>query len=249
MVTLYPEAWAGPRGGLRRRFGDRLSGQLRIQHGCTSSLQLQRGDYLYTSGECDRHVYLIEGGRLKTLMHSPSGKGCLLGIYSRGDVVGESCLAGAERTETAVAMLPTVVTRIARDAFVATLSSVGLLEDWLTYQAAKFVDQQEMITLLVTVDSEHRLAVILQRLARDLGARRGDHIRIDQKLTHEELSDMVGTTRSRIGFFLKKFRLAGLLDDSCGSHLVIVESRLDQYVRTRSQLPVDLDRPQMALIS
>lgn len=218
------------------RFGALLGSYLWSSRAGAQSVHVARNDFLYVSGQHDSHLYLIESGHIKTLMHAPSGKGCLLDIYSRGDVIGESCLLGGKHAETAIAMLHTVVTKVPRARFVEVLSSAGLVEECLRYHCARLTEQQQAITLLATVDSELRLAITLQRLAGALGTRCGDRIRIEQRLTHEELSDMIGTTRSRVGHFLKKFRSAGLLADG-GPFLVVVESRLARYVNASAELP------------
>lgn len=198
-------------------------------------VHLLRNENLYTCGEQDPYLYLIETGQIKTLMLSLRGKECLLGIYTRMDVIGESCLIEAAREDTATAMVPTVVRRVPRSAFLDILTDNGLIEPFLRYLSRRLSEQQQVITHLVTEDSEQRLAVTLLRLGRKLSSpSEGRHLTIEQSITHEELAEMVGTTRTRIGHFLKGFRHMGLIDVARRSSLVIDEKRMIEYVEARS---------------
>lgn len=219
-----------PVNGYASRFSRRLRSYLGTNAVDAATVRLPRNATLYTCGDYGNTLYLIDSGRIKTVSSSPCGKGCLLDIYAPGEVVGESCLRGPERTATATAMVPTILRRFPREQFMSILAAGHLLEDWLRCLTARLSDQQQLITLLVTVESEQRLAVILLRLARKLGTPYGGRLLIDQKITHQELSEMVGTTRSRVGFFLKRFRDSGLVEENHGSTLVINERRLAEYV-------------------
>jgi CRP/FNR family transcriptional regulator, cyclic AMP receptor protein len=186
---------------------------------------------LYTCGQPDDHLYLVDGGQLRAQTFSESGKSCLTAIYGPDDVVGESCLVQPARTEMMTALSPIVVRRIPRAKFVQQLSG-PLLEDWLAYQALKMLAQQQLITHLVTLNAEQRLASVLLSLAAKFGSGSAGKIRLGNRLTHEEFAQMVGTTRSRIGYFFKLFRQSGLVQ-GCGGDLVIDERGLSTYLMER----------------
>ena len=76
----------------------------------------------------------------------------------------------------------------------------------MRYLAVRIADQQQVIANLVTVDSEQRLGQTLLQLARTMGKKDPLGIRIELKISHEEFSEMVGTTRPRITFFMQRFR-------------------------------------------
>jgi CRP/FNR family transcriptional regulator, cyclic AMP receptor protein len=80
------------------------------------------------------------------------------------------------------------------------------------------------------VDSEQRLGKTLLSLARTLGKKDPRSIRIEVKITHEELSEMVGTTRPRISVFMQRFRNLGLIETNENNFLVIKEKRLTDYL-------------------
>ena len=87
-------------------------------------------------------------------------------------------------------------------------------------------DQQQVIANLVTVDSEQRLGQTLLQLGRTLGKKDPHGLRIETKISHEELSEMVGTTRPRISMFMERFRKHGLLETNREHSLVVKEKKL-----------------------
>ena len=91
-------------------------------------------------------------------------------------------------------------------------------------------EQQQVIAHLVTVDSEQCLGKTLLQLARTLGKAGSDSLRIEHKITHEELSEMVGTTRSRVSVFMQRFRNLGLIETSAEHFLIIKEKKLIAYL-------------------
>jgi len=105
-----------------------------------------------------------------------------------------------------------------------------LVEGFVQHLATRVSDQQQVIANLITVDSEHRLGETLLRLARILGQPNPRSIRIEHKITHEELSEMVGTTRPRITQFLRKFRNLGLVEMTAERFLIVKEKKLADYL-------------------
>jgi CRP/FNR family cyclic AMP-dependent transcriptional regulator len=200
----------------------------------TSSVltRLDANEALYTCGAQSNNLYLIERGCVKMLMLCQDARECLLDINTQGDLVGESCLLRAERMETVIAMTPCVLRVIPRAEFLDIIFRHRLVEESLQYLAAKLSEQRQIISHFVTADSERRLAATLLRLGRKLGKRHdGRFLAIDEKITQEELAEIVGTTRSRIGYFLKRFRAARLIEPKSQSVMMIDEARLDEYLQ------------------
>src|SRR6266850_1889545 len=186
---------------------------------------------VYNCGDQDEIVYFIESGQVKLLMLSPEGKECMLAIHAKGDVFGELCLAGpGVRQETAMTMEDTRVKRTPCASFFRHLSRNSLIEGFVHYLAARVGEQQRIIANLITVDSEHRLGETLLSLARKLGQPDPRSTRIEKKITHEELSEMVGTTRPRITSFMLQFRALGLIEITPEHFLVIKEQKLTDYL-------------------
>lgn len=186
---------------------------------------------LYVCGDPAGCMYFIQSGQIKLLMLSPEGKECLLAIHTPGDTFGELCLAGSSsRQETATAMEDTTLKRLPCREFLQHLTHNSLFEGFVQYLATRVGEQQRVIANLITVDSEHRLGETLLLLAHKLGQPDPRSTRIEQKITHEELSEMVGTTRPRITAFMLKFRTLGLIEISPQHFLIVRKKKLSEYL-------------------
>jgi CRP-like cAMP-binding protein len=213
------------------RFKERMRESLRQEALHSRAITFAKQDHVYTCGDKDELVYFIESGQIKLLMLSPDGKECLLAIHTAGDIFGELCLSGlGARLETAAAMEETVIKQIPCSKFFARLERDKLVEGFVQYLAVRIADQQQVIADLVTVDSEQRLGKTLLRLARTMGKKDPRSIRIEPKISHEELSEMVGTTRPRISVFMQRFRNLGLIEMNEDHFLVIKERELTAYL-------------------
>jgi CRP-like cAMP-binding protein len=194
-------------------------------------VKFARHENVYTVGERDEMVYYIESGQVKLVMNSPEGKECLLAIHSAGDIFGELCLSGVSgRLETAIVMKATTLKRIPSNQFFARLGCDSLFEGFVRYLAVRVADQQQVISNLVMVDSEQRLGQTLLQLGRTMGKKDPRSIRIELKISHEELSEMVGTTRPRISMFMQRFKNLGLIETNKEHFLVIKENKLAGYL-------------------
>lgn len=195
------------------------------------AVAIKKHDHVYTCGDQDATVYFIESGQIKLLMLSPEGRECLLAIHTTGDIFGELCLSGlGPRLETATAMEETILKQIPCSRFFARLNRDALYEGFVQYLTVRIADQQQVIANLVTVDSEQRLGKTLLQLARKLGKKDPRSIRIETKISHEELSEMVGTTRPRISVFMQRFRNLGLIETNSDHFLIIKEKKLIDYL-------------------
>ena len=213
------------------QFKQQLRDSLQSETLNSRAIKVARHANVYTCGDQDEMVYFIESGQIKLLMLSADGKECLLAIHSGGDIFGELCLSGlGARLETATAMKSTTLKQIPCRQFFARLSRDSLFEGFVRYLAVRIADQQQVIANLVTVDSEQRLGKTLLQLARSMGKKDPRSIRIELRITHEELSEMVGTTRPRISFFMQRFHNLGLIETNQDRFLVIKENNLTQYL-------------------
>ena len=197
----------------------------------STAITIAKHKNVYIVGDEIEMVYFIESGQVKLVMLSSEGKECTLAIHSAGDVFGELCLSGLKgRQETATAMEDTVLKRIPCNKFIERLTRDALLVGFIKYLTVRIADQQVVIANLVTVDSEQRLGKTLLQLARKLGKKDPRSIRIELRISHEELASMVGTTRPRISMFMQRFRNLGLIEISLEHHLIIKENRLTTYL-------------------
>lgn len=207
------------------------NGLLEVDVPEASGVRLATSDPLYIIGARDTHMYLLLSGRLKAVTISASGKQCLVDIYSPGDIVGLCCLHRAQRDESVIAMAPATLRKMPREALGTILMKEGLRETFLAYMADRLSMQQNFISRLVTETSENRLAYALLTLGQRIGTIRPDgKLWIKQRFTQDELASMVGTTRSRVGLFLKKFRKEQLIEGGTHSSIIINASRLDEFI-------------------
>jgi CRP-like cAMP-binding protein len=222
MIRDYPET-------------DLFKGQMResLQREVRNAraIKIAKHANVYMCGEQDEMVYFIESGQVKLLMLSSEGGECLLAIHAPGDVFGELCLSGiAGRLETATAMEDTLLKKIPCAKFLKRLATDSLLEGFVKYLAVRVADQQEVIANLVTVDSEQRLGKTLLHLARQLGKKGPRSTSIGLRISHEELSNMIGTTRPRVSVFIQRFRNLGLIELSDEHFIVVKEDKLASYL-------------------
>ncbi len=212
-------------------FKEQMRGSLQRETRNSSAIKIAKHSNVYTVGEAIEMVYFIESGKVKLVMISSEGKECLLAIHGAGDIFGELCLSGLKgRLETASAMEETVLKQVPCGRFLGRLATDSLLEGFIKYLTVRVADQQEVIANLVTVDSEQRLGQTLLQIARKLGKKDPRSIRIDLKISHEELASMIGTTRPRISVFMQRFRNLGLIEMSAERHLIIKEHKLVAYL-------------------
>ncbi len=212
-------------------FKEQMRDSLQRETRNSRAIHLAKNHNVYGVGDEIELVYFIESGKVKLVMASPEGKECMLAIHAAGDIFGELCLSGlGERAETATAMDDTVLKQLPCNKFLERLAKDSLLEGFIKYLAVRVADQQEVIANLVTVDSEQRLGQTLLRLARKLGKKDPRSIRIELRISHEELAKMVGTTRPRISVFMQRFRNLDLIELSEEHHLIIKEHKLMAYL-------------------
>jgi CRP/FNR family transcriptional regulator, cyclic AMP receptor protein len=180
----------------------------------TTRVRLDGQRTFYANGDDDDSLYLIEDGQVKLSMASAEGKDCLLGIHGAGEVFGELCFTGTRRTETATAMTLTTVRRATRRDVIAELQRTGAIDLLLRHLGGRLAERQMAVFELITTDSRRRLAKVLLDFAEKLGVGDGSFLRLEKHISHEELSQIVGTTRPRITAFMQEFRKMGVIQTS-----------------------------------
>lgn len=186
---------------------------------------------IYAIGDEDDSMYLVEAGQVKLAMSSAGGQESLLAIYTDGDIFGESCFSSADkRFESASAMLPSTVRRVGRRDFLALVQQMSAADALLRHVANRLAERQTAVFDLVTMNAQRRLLKVLLQLAEKIGRTEGEHSVIEQRVSHEELSQIVGTTRPRITAFISRFRELGLLDTTSARSIRIHRERTHSYL-------------------
>ena len=175
---------------------------------------LRKGTMLYTQGEAANSVYFLVRGKVRLSVLSKAGKEAVLGVIGPGDFCGEGCLAGqTRRVGSATAMTPAAAYCVEKELLVRGLHREHpLAEAFLARLLARNISFEEDICDQLFNHSEKRLARALLKLARFGQEPSTDGYRITPKISQETLAEMIGTTRSRVNFFMNKFRRLGLID-------------------------------------
>jgi CRP-like cAMP-binding protein len=185
---------------------------------------------VYSSGDADDAMYYIESGQVKLSMSSAAGKDCLLAIYAAGEIFGETCFTGrAKRFESATAMQPTVVRRATRRDFVAEVERAAAMGLLLHHLACRLTERQFAVFDLATANSEQRLAKVLLAFAEKHGIVDGPFLRVSRRVSHEALSQIVGTTRPRVSEFMKRFRQLELVEIA-GRSISVHEKKMRDFL-------------------
>ena len=156
-------------------------------------------------------TFYIQRGRVKVVVISEQGKEAVVGILEPGQFFGEGCMNGHSlRIATTTAMEDCLVTSITKAAMVAALhSQTSFNELFMAYLLTRNSRIEEVIIDQLFNSSEKRLARLLLLLA-NFG-KEGSPKPISPNISQETLADMIGTTRSRVSFFMNKFRKLGFI--------------------------------------
>ena len=168
-------------------------------------------DVVFAQGEAATDVFYLQQGSIKLSVLSRTGKEAVVAILGAGDFFGEGCLAGqARRMATACVLTPSTVSIVEKAEMLRMLHAEPALADrFLSHMLARNIRIEEDLIDQLFNSSEKRLARALLLLAR-YGS--DDRPLPVPKLSQETLAEMVGTTRSRINFFMNKFRDLGFIE-------------------------------------
>src|SRR3984893_11601754 len=176
----------------------------------------RKSDKIYSQGEPTKGVKYIQQGGVKLSVVNEVGKEAVVAILGPGDFFGEGCLAGQPlRMGTATAITPTTLLIIEKSEMFKVLHEQHTLSDrFITFMLARNIRIEEDLIDQLFNSSEKRLARTLLLLAR-YGKEDQPHGLVP-KVSQETLAEMVGTTRSRVNFFMNKFRKLGFIKYNCG---------------------------------
>jgi CRP-like cAMP-binding protein len=183
---------------------------------------------IYAQGERCTSVLYVQRGAVKLSLLSPTGKEAVLAILGPGDFFGEGCLAGQPlRTATATAIAPSTILVVQKRAMVRLLHSQPAFSDrFIAHMLARNIRIEEDLVDHLFNSSEKRLARTLLLLARH-GKPDAAPLTLP-RLSQEVLAEMIGATRSRVNFFMNKFRKLGFIDYDAGG--VVVHASLASVV-------------------
>ena len=197
---------------LPRQFRLTIRDAIRDNPQMTRAVHAARRRCIYMSGERDASVYCIDSGKVKLALYTQEGRECVLAVRAEGDIFGELCLSGwGARVESAVAMEEVHLKAMHYLSLMKILRGASLLEDLVHYLAGCIAEHEEFIASLLSLKSERRLAEVLLHLGTACTPEAHGKI-VAPRILYTDLAAMVGTTRSRVGFFIKHFQERGLIE-------------------------------------
>ena len=166
---------------------------------------------VFSQGDPADAVFFIQSGRVKLTVVSTRGKEAVIGVLEQGSFFGEGCLAGQPvRMSTAIAVQPSSIIRVGRSTMVRLLHrEPEFAELFIAYLLTRNVRIEEDLVDQLFNSSEKRLARILLLLAHFGKETRPENV--IPKVSQETLAAMVGTTRSRVSYFMNRFRKLGFI--------------------------------------
>jgi CRP/FNR family transcriptional regulator, cyclic AMP receptor protein len=177
---------------------------------------LSRKQPIFTQGEAADAVFYIQKGKVRLSVVSTTGKEATIGILNEGNFFGEGSLAGQTlRMGSAAAMTDCRLLRIEKRAMMDALHREHAFSDmFVAYLLARNIRYEEDLVDQLFNSSEKRLARVLLMLAHF--GKDGVPETVVPKISQETLAEMVGTTRSRVSFFMNRFRKLGFIDYAGG---------------------------------
>jgi CRP/FNR family cyclic AMP-dependent transcriptional regulator len=195
-----------------------------------------KGQKIFSQGDIADTVFFIQKGKVKITVLSEHGKEAVVGIFAEGQFFGEGCMEGAEiRSATSQAMESCLITSITKPAMLAVLHSEPKFSAFfIAYLLSRNSRIEDDLIDQLFNSSERRLARLLLLLA-NFGGEGAQPIPIT--LSQETLAEMIGTTRSRVSFFMNKFRKKGFIDYN--GKIEVHPSLLDAVLRDKPQIQED----------
>ena len=188
-------------------------------------LKYQSHQTIFAQGDAADAVFYIESGKVKVTVLSQQGKEAVLALLAAGDFFGEGCLTGQpQRMTSTVAMEECTISRLEKAVVLRTVhEEPAFAEMFIAYLLQRNLRMEGDLVDQLFNSSEKRLARLLLILA-NFGKEDNPETVIP-KMSQETLAEMVGTTRSRISFFMNKFRRLGLIDYN--GHMTVNRSLLN----------------------
>jgi CRP/FNR family transcriptional regulator, cyclic AMP receptor protein len=184
-----------------------------------TTLKFSKKQILFSQGDTTDAVFYVLAGKVKLTVISPQGKEAVIALLESGSFFGEGCLAGQPvHLATATAVDDASIVRIGKQSMLRLLQDDRTFSTlFLAYMLARNVRVQEDLVDQLFNSSEKRLARILLLMAHF--GKEGKPEVVIPKISQETLAEMIGTTRSRVSFFMNRFKKMGLIHYDSGLHV------------------------------
>jgi CRP/FNR family cyclic AMP-dependent transcriptional regulator len=181
--------------------------------------EFEKKQIIYSQGDAAKNILYIQKGGVRLSIVNETGKEAVVAVLGPGDFFGEGCLAGQTiRIGSATAIAPTTLLVIEKKEMSRVLHSEHTFSDrFISYMLSRNIRVEEDLVDQLFNSSEKRLARTLLLLARY--GKEDQPQRVLAKISQETLAEIVGTTRSRVNFFMNKFRKMGFIKYNGGLYI------------------------------
>ena len=200
-----------------------------------STGKYRKGQVIFSQGDAGDAVFYVHRGKVKVTVVSEQGKEAVVAVLGTDEFFGEGCLAGqALRISTVTTMTDSVIARIEKATITRVIHQEPMFaEMFIAHLLGRTIRVEADLVDQLFNSSEKRLARMLLLLA-NFG-KEGKPEPIIAKISQETLAEMIGTTRSRVSFFMNKFRELGFIDYN-GSGLEVHTSLLNAVLHDQPQI-------------
>ena len=200
----------------------------------------RKDQIVFSQGDPADAVFYIQKGKVKVTVVSEQGKEAVVAILGTDEFFGEGCLAGqAQRIATVATMTDSVIVRLEKAAIVRVIhQEPAFSEMFIAHLLGRTIRVEADLVDQLFNSSEKRLARLLLLLA-NFG-KEGKPEPIIAKISQETLAEMIGTTRSRVSFFMNKFRKLGFIDYNGGIevHSSLLNVVLHEQPQIKTAIPL-----------
>ncbi len=190
-----------------------------------------RGITIFREGEPADSLYVLKKGMVRLISLSDQGRETILHILKPDEVFGELLLSEERRAFTAIATEDSVVTVISQESFVELLSAISPLAlNFIRLLSKRLATVERGLAEFSHTWSYHRLARVLLQLCEKYGQELPAGTFINVRLTHEDLANLIGTSRETVTTQLGKFTRLGLLKRESG-HFIVAKSKVVNFIR------------------
>lgn len=202
------------------------------------------GENVFRQGDPADAVFYLQSGTTKVAVLSEQGKEAVVAIHKLGEFFGEGCLAGQPlRISTVTTLSDAVIVRLEKSAVIRLLrEEPAFSELFISHLLSRNIRVEADLVDQLFNSSEKRLARLLLLLA-NFG-KEGKPEPILGAMSQETLAEMIGTTRSRVSYFMNKFRKLGFIDYN--GHIEVHSSLLNVVLYDNPQIGDRVDEPETA---
>jgi CRP/FNR family cyclic AMP-dependent transcriptional regulator len=215
----------------------------RITSLCTEKC-FRRGVRIFREGESAASLYVLKKGMVKLVSLSDNGRETILHILKPDEVFGELLLSEEQRAFTAIAIEDSLVTIISKESFVELLAAVPTVAlNFILLLSKRLATMERELAEFSHTWSYHRLARVLLQMSEKYGEEVPNGTLINVRLTHEDLANLIGTSRETVTTQLSKFTRMGLLKREA-RRFIVTRSSLTDFIRSEELRLKNLPLPQ-----